>query len=221
MPTERQNGGANGLQNFAAMHKFCAARLIEWRLPAAASIIVKAHSRPCLHKDFLFRTITYASYRTPCRFIFTQCRRHHADNCQNIVNHVLTTLSALFQTQVAHKFYNRKTRSGGGTARAGDVPGGGPQPKTNSSKYGAHERGHPCPCTGHLQHALLCWTWCHPTGNKEGPAPSVPPAATSASTTGRRAPKRDTRSHREVARSQQAGQRPARRNIGWHLMPMY
>lgn len=45
--------------------------------------------------------------------------------------------------------------------------------------------------------------------------------ATSASTTGRRAPKRDTRSHRKVPRSQQAGQRPARRNIGWHLMPMY
>lgn len=62
---------------------------------------------------------------------------------------------------------------------------------------------------------------CHPIRKQGRSGASVPPAGYFRVNDRTTRTERDTRSHRKVSRHQQAGQRPARRNIGWHLMPMY
>lgn len=156
----------------------------------------------------------------PCREL-SKYREVSVDNAVNAITDSVAYKFYIFKTR--HVQGHRTTphrdpipvrpRSEGFLAAAANGRQTAPTPCTNGGVPSAHQASATC--------IALLDLVVNQQETRKDRRPRCRRPATSASTTGRRAPKRDTRSHRKVSRNQQAGQRPARRNIGWHLMPMY
>lgn len=182
----------------------------------------------CPSHNFLRRQIHTSSACDRFQDIAAHFGRDRTASCQNYVKHVLTTLSGPLQTRITqiftasrHDTFGLRTRS---DCRSGVTA------STYRSRPTARARnGRRTACataartSGRARNigtCTACCIWfCHRKQGRTGA--SVPPAGYFRVNDRTTRTERDTRSHRKVSRNQQAGQRPARRNIGWHLMPMY